>query len=250
MILRALAVLATVAVPAAALVVGGGLPPWVLPVVAAALVGPILVARRGAFLSILIGAGLAALSANTTVEAAALIEVTADPDSWPHYDLTEASLGEEARGFVVVEGYYRGEWTLDEYRVESGERPDQNQAAAYELIPLLGSRDAVVVPEGRIVIARVPKKQAHATALTRARGKLEPLPEGILDSLVTFDPKLPKDRVSGVMLDTVEVPTRQQAWTQAALALIASLLALALLWLAIRGEGKSDEASAPGDETG
>jgi hypothetical protein len=241
-ILRGLAVLATLVIPALGLLVGDALPGWALPSIAAAVASPLIIARPKALLSLAIVAGLAALSAATVLDAGALMRITADPDDWPAYDLTQEALPDEAEGYVSVRGHLRDEWTLDEYRVEEGGRPNQNEDAAAELVPLLGTDEMLVAPEGRIIIARVAKDPGRAKGLTALRGKLEPLPEGILTSLVHFGPEVDKASVEGVMLDATRVPTRQQAWTQAAIALVASLLALALAWLAL------GDKSASGDE--
>lgn len=245
MILRALAVLATLVVPALGLLVGDALPAWALPSIAAAVASPLLIARPKALLSLAIVAGLSALSAATVNKAADLMQVTADPDGWPTYDLTKTALPAEAEGFVRVRGHLRDEWTLDEYRVAEGGRPDQNEEAAAELVPLLGSEDTMVVPEGRVVIARLTKDASRAKGLTTLRGELQPLPDGILTSLVHFDAQVDQSTVAGVMLDATKVPTRQQAWTQAAIALVASLLALALAWLAIGDPRASGDEEPP-----
>lgn len=250
MALRVLAVLACVVLPAAALLVRDGVPPFILPALAAGLALPILFARRKSAFAVLIAAGLAALSASTTGEAGHLVGVTNDLDAWPRHDLTEGPLPDSADGFLVIRGHYRTEWTLDEYRTRGGERPDQNQDAAAVLVPLLGSVDNVVAPEGRIVIARVLDAKNLPRGATEVRGQLQPLADGILSSLVTFDAALSTDQVEGVLLDTTKVPTRQQAITQAAIAFIASLIALALLWLAIRDqpEGQSTSGSGEGEQ--
>lgn len=225
--------LATLVVPALGLLLGEQLPAWALPSIAAAVASPLLIARPKALLSLAIVAGLSALSAATVVKAAALMQVTADPDGWPRHDLTQAPLPDDAEGFVEIRGHLRDAWTLDEYRVETGGRPDQNAEAPAELVPLLGTDDEILTPDGRVVIARVMKGPGRPHGLASVRGQLQPLPDGILDSLVQLDPAVEQAGVRGVMLDTTRVPTRQQAWTQAAIALVASLLALALAWLAI-----------------
>jgi hypothetical protein len=245
--LRALSVLATLVIPASALVLAEYLPwSWLLPCLAAAVALPLLFARPKAIFSILIGAGLAALSAKTIADAHDVLTAASSQDDWPTYDLTDGSLPEDASGYVTLRGHFRSEWTLDEYRVQEGARPDQNEDASAVLVPFLGSTDEVVVPQGRIVIARVPPRLLARTGVQSLQGRIEPAAPGILDHLLEVDASVDRDQLSGVVLDATALPSSQDAWTQTAIALVASLLGLALLWLAVSGDPARKESGDSG----
>lgn len=247
MVLRVFATLAAIAVPLILMIeaVSRLLPEqaWLGPTIAAALALPVVLAAKQARTQALLGAALAALAAGATPELPEMLAITRDEQQLVIHDLREGPLPAEQRGYVTVRGFLRSDWQVDEYRVERGQRPDQNEQADAVLVPLLGTNAAVIEVEGaelqRVIVARVSPAQLGVRSLVTLRGRLGPVSPEIVDSLfaVQVDEKGLASatglRPEAVLLDTLEVPTRGQAITRLALALASALLGFGLLWLSV-----------------
>lgn len=263
MLLRALAVLAAVAVPLLAsraawvgpvLALPGG---WLLLVaLSVACAVPVVVAAGEQRTQALAGAALAGLATAASPEVPALLEITGEAPAV--HDLREAPLhpgAARSARFLAVRGYLREAWVVDEYRVAPGERPDQNRAAEAVFVPLLGTEaEVVAISElGLLVVARVEPGRGDASGVVTLRGRVEPAPPAILDALVTPQSSAgppgstpvasaAAERPEAIVLDTLAVPTRAQALTRAALAAAAAALALLCLLFALprrREHGRS-----------
>jgi hypothetical protein len=246
-VLRALATLAAIAVPLLLMIdaVSDLLRDlvWVGPALAAALALPLVLAAKHARGQALIGAGLAALAAAATPELPEQFAITRDEQTLVIHDLREGPLPAEQHGHVAVRGFLRSDWQVDEYRVQPGERPDQNEQAEAVLVPLLGTDAAIIEVEGseleRVIVARVAPTQLGTRSLVTLRGRLGPVSPEIVDSLfaVQIDAKGRANatmlRPDAVLLDTLDVPTRGQAITRLLLAIAAGVLGLVLLWLSL-----------------
>ena len=242
MLHRALAVASAVAVPLLVMIPAiARLHPymiWVGPIAAALLALPIVLRAGEARTQAVVGAALAAMAAGSSPDIPELMALTSDAGGVPVHDLREGPLPDSAEGYVAVQGYLRQEWVVDEYRVAEGERPDQNEEAPAVLLPLLGTDADVIETDparGRVIVARVRPAQLRGPALVTLRGRLGPVDPEIVASLFIIQlsdqaaagdaPPQPR----GVMLDTLDLPSRGQAITRAALSGGAALLGLILL---------------------
>jgi hypothetical protein len=205
---------------------------WIPAVAAVALALPVLVLRKRAASLIVLGVGMAALASVLTLQSRDLFATTQGEDDWPTHDLTQAPFPDSTSSFVRVRGFFRDEWTLDEYGTPHGERPDLNTPARAVLVPFVGSLDPTLKLEGRIVIARVPSGKQKTEGVLTIRGKLEPAHPDILATLVQLDPTAPADAARGVVLDTLHVPDPQDRWTRSGLAILCTIIALGCMWVA------------------
>lgn len=214
---------------------------YVGPAIAAACALPVVHAAKLARGQALLGAALAAMAAALSLELPEQLAITRAESELHDHDLREGPLPIERDGYVAVRGFLRVDWQVDEYRVAKGQRPDQNEQAQAVLVPLLGTAADVIQIEdrARVVVARVSPAQLRSRSLVTLRGRIGPVAPEIVDSLfaVQIDGEgrasVSELRPEAVLLDTLDVPTRGQAITRAALALGAGLLALGLLWLAV-----------------
>jgi hypothetical protein len=232
---RLLALLVAAAPPALALfAVGLEAHAWIPPVVAVVLGLPLLALRRRAASMIILGVGMAALAGVLTLQARDLFAALQHDggSGGPIHDLTQAPFPHSTRDFVQVRGYFRDEWTLDEYGTPQGERPDLNTPARAILVPFIGSQDQTVQFQGRIVIARVPAGKEKAEGLQTIRGKLEPVQPELLATLVQLDASVPEGAARGVLIDTLHVPDPHGSWIRGGLAILCTIIALACLWVA------------------
>jgi len=232
---RLLALLVAATPPALALL-GLGLEAhaWIPPVIAVVLALPVLVLRKRAASLIVLGVGMAALAGVLTQQSRDLFRTIQEDDesAWPLFDLTEAPFPDNAPDFVAVRGFFRDEWTLDEYGTPRGERPDLNEPARAVLVPFVGSKEQTIKLKGRIVIARVPAGKEKAKDLQTIRGKIEPVHPEILAALVQLDASVPGGDARGVILDTMYVPDPQDPWTRSGLAILCTIIALGCMWVA------------------
>jgi hypothetical protein len=238
--LRALAVLAAIVVP---LLLAdeaiAELHPamfWLGPLLAVACALPIVFkARPGAHVQAVVGVALAAMAAAASPGLAQLLRITGDPESMPVHDLREAPLPASAEGYVALRGYLIDDWVVDEYHPGDERRPDQNEAPDAVLLPLLGTEaerlDARAL--GRVVVARVNPRILGGAPVVTLRGRLGPVNAEIVDSLFIVQVEDSGPRPEAVMLDTLDMPTRGQALTRAALVVGSALLSLVLLVLAV-----------------
>jgi len=221
---------------------------WWFPALAAvvALLGLALI-RRSVML-MLVAAGLAALGAQSAALARVKLEVSAEATSehgFPVVDLREGGVSGPAPPYIRVRGYVRTGWTLDEYAVERGDLPDQSGDPVAVLVPMTGSptpstktgegepnaRGNALRPDEAVVVVRVaPRTPFDAASPSTVQGKTEPLDPELLTTLVQLegDPS----EVRGVLVDTLALPSRQDAWLEAGLAAIALLVSMACAFFA------------------
>jgi len=207
---------------------------WIPPAIAVVLALPVLVLRKRAASLIVLGVGMAALAGVLTQQSRDLFHaIQEDGESpWPLFDLTAAPFPDNAPDFVEVRGFFRDEWTLDEYGTPRGERPDLNTPARAILVPFVGSKEQTIELKGRIVIARVPTGTEKEEGLQTIRGKIEPVHPDILAALVQLDASVPKGAARGVILDTLHVPDPHDPWTRSGLAVLCTIIALGCMWVA------------------
>jgi hypothetical protein len=235
--LRALAVLGVVGLPATAAAIDAPLgTSALLPTVAAGILLALALAVRRLGLSLLVAAALAALATHQAAAGALAVRRAADPELWPLHDLTVAAAPADAIGPARLRGVPHRQWILDEYRVGSGTRPDQNAPATAVLVPILGSERPVVSADAPIVVARVTDPERLGAGVVELRGELSPLPPGLLEALVdAASTDAGASPPVGLLLDTARTPSRGSAWTQVGISVVASLIALALAWTALPG---------------
>lgn len=255
MLLRSLAIVSALVIPAlmAVSAVSGVLSSaglgWLGPALAAACAIPILYHAVDNRSQAVIGAALAAMAAGSSPGVPDMLAMTGDPEALPIHDLRERALPMTrlgSRDYVALRGYLRDAWVVDEYAVNSGERPDQDDRAKAVLLPLLGSEDEVIAEDGLLVVARVSPERLDGPSLQTLRGRLGPVDVDIADSLFTVQgaSMAGLEQPPVVLLDTLDQPNRGQALTRAALAIGAALLALALLMTAIPGVGPGNPAAS------
>ncbi len=239
---RALALLAALVVPILLMLepIAAALPSaWIGATIALGCALPIVLRANDQRTQALLGAALAGVAALVGPELPGLWRARAGIDSLPVHDLRAAPLPTEASDYAAVQGYLRTEWVLDEYRVEKGTRPDQNERANAVLVPLLGTEgEAIDATAGVIVIARVTPELAERGGLVTVRGKLGPVAPGVIEALFAVQGQVAGE-VPARMLDSFELPTPGQVWTRVAVFVVAMLLALALLGTAVPRETSS-----------
>ncbi|MGH1341346.1 MAG: hypothetical protein ACRBN8_07345 [Nannocystales bacterium] len=214
---------------------------WWVPAGAAAVALLWLLALRRSVILLVVAGGLAALGAQTSAKARAMLDVASDAateGALPFYDLRSGGIPEPVPPYARVSGFVRSGWTLDEYAVERGELPDQSASPIAVLVPVVGAPAAVsegdeaqtqghkVEPGVAIVVARVaPSATFVPSQPSSLDGKTEPLDPDILATLVQVqgDPA----QLHGVLLDTLAIPSPQDAWLELGLGLIALLVAMA-----------------------
>lgn len=243
MLLRALALLATLVIPlllaveAVAQVHAAMF--WIGPLAAVGCTLPILLATKDRA-QVLVAAALAAMAAASTPGLPELLRITGDESGLPVHDLREGPLPSDASGYVAVRGYLRDAYVVDEYHPAAGQRPNENLTPDAVLLPLLGTNETEIEGEtlGRVVVARVKPERVEAPIVT-LRGKLGPVNQEIVASLFVVQvlgqpaPGTAMPQIEAVLLDTLDVPSRGQALTRLGLAVGAGVLALVLLWLAL-----------------
>ncbi len=208
---------------------------WWVPAAGAAVALLWLAVLRRSVVLLLVAGGLAALGAQSSAKVRAMLEVAND-GGLPFYDLRGGGIPDPAPPYVRVSGFVRAGWTLDEYAVEAGAIPDQSADPVAVLVPVVGSA-AVPLEDGAsdhghriepgvaVVVARVaPSAVFDGSQPTTLDGKTEPLDPELLATLVQVqgDPA----QLRGVLVDTLAIPSRQDAWLELGLALIAVLVAM------------------------
>jgi hypothetical protein len=156
-------------------------------------------------------------------------------------DLREQGLPDPAPAYVRVRGHIRSGWTLDEYAVQPGGLPKQDSAPVAVLVPVLPQPPAGdpqdeaagnrIAPGTAIVVARVaPNLVLSAEQPVELAGKTSQLDPELLRTLVQVDGD--PASIRGILVDTLAVPTRQDAWLEVGLAAIALLVAVACAFVA------------------
>lgn len=232
MLWRALALLAAIVIPLVFMLdaLARLIPsPWVGAAIACACALPIALRFAEHRSQALLGAALAGFAAMISPDVPGLFRGSAELESMPVHDLREGPIVAEPGEWIVVRGYLRNEWTLDEYRVAQGERPDQNEAAKAVLVPLLGTEgEQVDASVGVVLIARVSPELAEQGGLHTLRGKLVEVAPEIIENLFVMQGGSP-GQGRARMLDALDRPSKSQAWTQAGLLIAAALLGAGLL---------------------
>lgn len=235
---RALALLAALVLPLVLMLdaLARALPnPWVGAAIVCACALPIAWRFAEHRAQALLGAALAGFAGLLAPEVPPLVRATRGLDALPVHDLREGPLVAEPGEWVAVEGFLRNEWTLDEYRVAEGERPDQNAAAAAVIVPLLGTEgEQVEAGEGVVLVARVTPELAERGGLQTLRGKLVEVAPEIVETLFTL-PEGASAKGRARMLDSFDLPTTSEAWTQVGLLAAAMLLGAGLLVTSVPG---------------
>ena len=214
---------------------------WWVPASGAAVAVVWLVVLRRAFALMLVAAGLAALGAQSTAGGRAMLDVATDATTegaFPFFDLREGGIPEPVPPYVRVSGFVRNGWTLDEYAVERGDLPDQSAEPIAVLVPVVGAPPVVldddsegrkgnpIAPDTAVVVARVaPNTAFDGASLTGLSGKTAPLEADVLHTLVQVQGDA--SAVRGVLVDTLALPSRRDAWLELGLAAIALLVAMA-----------------------
>lgn len=233
---RALALLAALVLPLLLMLapLARALPePWVGAALAFACALPIAWRFVEQRVQALLGAALAGLAALLAPQLPPVLRATASLDELPLHDLREAPLDAAAGEWVSVRGYLRNEWTLDEYRVAKGERPDQNSQAPAVIVPLLGTEaEQVDASTGIVLVARVTPELAARGGLHTLRGHVVEVSPQIVETLFLL-PEGVDARGRARMLDTFDLPTPSEAYTQLGLLVAALLLGSGLLVTAV-----------------
>lgn len=215
--------------------------PWPVMAVAGVLAAAALAWRRKHVVLILIAFGLATVSAQAAATSRAVFDVSAqlaEDESWPFFDLTKEALPEPPPAYVSVQGFYREGWTLDEYAVAPGKIPDQSKNANAVLVPLVASAEGALTPDQTLVVARVPSSaNLEDPAAVIIRGKVEPLPEPILQTLVQTADGADPSALKGVIVDTLSKPEPRAAWSNLGVALVSALIGAVCLWFAAPSAG-------------
>ncbi|MEM6993848.1 MAG: hypothetical protein AAF721_25260 [Myxococcota bacterium] len=219
--------------------VGPALAPFVapghaLPVALGAMVGAVVVLaltkRRE-----LAAAGLVLAGAGAAVAPSAhdLLPLTGLGAGVPTVDLAAAPFPDPSPAYVEVRGWYRDQWTLDEYATAPGERPDQATTAPAVLVPFVGTTDDVVALRGAIVVARVAGGTRLSPNASTITGRVRPLPDEALGALVAIArPAGSEGDIRGVIVDTLDAPRGGEAWTRLALVALLALASLGCLGIA------------------
>lgn len=212
---------------------------WWLPATAGVITLAWLVALRRSWALLLVAGGLAALGAHSAGTGSVMLGVATDattPGAFPFFDLRDGGIPTPVPPYARVSGFVRTGWTLDEYAVERGSLPDQSSAPIAVLIPVTGTpppkaeddapRGNPIEPDAAVVVVRVePGAAFDSRSPTALQGKTEPLDPELLGTLVQVqgDPAA----LEGVLVDTLAVPSRQDAWLELGLAAIAVIVAMA-----------------------
>lgn len=233
MLLRALAVLATLFIPLATAFDGIFTSEAVPIATVLVCVGALLLRRNPALPQVLIAAALAAFATHTAFGTQELLRDSSVFFGPSTIDLRTDPISTDRAGVVEATGYLRDEWVLDEYRTADGQRPDQNKTAHAVLVPFLGDKTESLRPDHPVVVARIPATLDRGQKLQTLTGTLRPIPKELLVTLLAAASPDAEAQMRGLLLDTVDLPTRGQALTRAGLALFAALLAALLLLLGI-----------------
>lgn len=155
---------------------------------------------------------LAAVSVLAATRARQLANAGLGHDAWPTIDLATTPMPEHPPQYVAVTGILRDGWVLGEYAVAEGDVPDQSRPADAVLVPMTGTLDNAVQLEGALVVARVRADVPRTTDRVTLFGRTEPLPQELAVTLVDLAGDASAG-VVGVLVDTLHVPSRREAWT-------------------------------------
>ena len=203
------------------------------------------VLRRSAVL-LLVAGGLSILGTQAAAKARVMLDVSTDvttEGAFPFHDLRDGGIPEPVPPYIRIRGYVRSGWTLDEYAVERGGLPDQSQAPIAVLIPVTGSpppeapeggegegaegaeRNPIQPGDAVVVVRVAPNAAFERRTPATLQGKIEPLDPELLGTLVQVEGD--GEGLRGVLVNTLAVPTRKDAWVELGLAAIALVVAMA-----------------------
>lgn len=155
---------------------------------------------------------LAAVAVLAATRARHLVRASLGRDAWPTYDLATTPMPEHPPEYVAVTGVLRDGWILGEYAVAEGDVPDQSRPADAVLVPMTATLDAQVQLSGALVVARVRADVPRTHEKVTLFGRTEPLPKELAVTLVDLAGADSREIV-GVLVDTLHVPRRSEAWT-------------------------------------
>lgn len=204
-------------------------PMLAVPAAAAVLAAFACRGRAGRTATWMFGFVLASVSVLAAARARELADAALRFDAWPRIELAREPMPATPPRFVEVTGILRDGFVLAEYDVPQGGIPDQSRPADAVLVPMTGSADPKVELEGAIVVARV-RAADQGDATVTVRGRTEPLAPELLRTLVDLSGG-DAGEVSGVLVDTLVVPSPREAWLAivvAALLVLGSAIAYAL----------------------
>jgi hypothetical protein len=206
-----------------------------MPVLAGAAVLGLFAMRPKAWGLLLVGGSLSVLAAQLGGQARNVLDVTAglEDGNWPVVDLTEGPFPSATSEFVAVRGYFRAQWTLDEYAVAEGVHPDQNVAPAAVVVPLTGTKEDKVTLDGAVVVVRMPPARASAGGLQTVRGKLVPVEMALVATILQMDSDVDVSKMHAVMVDMFAVPSRTEGVVRAALVVLCMLIAAGCFWAGV-----------------
>lgn len=206
---------------------------WPYATVSLVTVATIWALRRGPWHLLALAATLATLGGHHSAQAQRSFAALRSPIV---IDLAAGqTMPEPPPPYVVVRGYYRSAWTLDEYAVAAGELPNQSTQAKAVLVPFVGAPADVIELEGAIVVARVGPRvsidqNGPQNGPQTIRGKVEPLAPALQRTLVQIAGS--NQAAPGYVVDTLSRPTATEAWTKLLLVVVVNLLGVACLWFA------------------
>lgn len=147
-------------------------------------------------------------------------------------DLRTEELSGQLRGTVRITGFFRDEWVLAEYAVPQGTLPQQDDAAAAQLVPFVGVEEGAIPLRGAVLIARVRPGQQESAGLQTLQGRARALEDELLETFVQASGLQVPPGVQGVLLDTLGPGDPSPPWLQALVVTLALLAAFVCLWLA------------------
>lgn len=201
-------------------------PAWLGPVAAASLAALMawsIDAARHQLGTLVLGGLLAVVAPQVTLRALDTRSTATPADDITLVDLTRGARLPTDAALARVRGYLRPSWSLDEYRVVTNRRPDQNEPAPFRLIPLLDSPDAESTDATQLVVVRLAGDADTSGALPREFvGVVRPLPDELTHSLVGFAGGRSPATMDAYLLDTAGPTSPTEA-------LIATLIAAFVL---------------------
>ncbi len=149
-------------------------------------------------------------------------------------DLRSDSLPSDLQGPAEITGFFRNEWVLAEYAVAHGDLPQQDDAAAAQLVPFVGVEDGPVSLSGAVLIVRVRPGQEEAAGVQTLTGRVRRLEDELLATFIQASGLAVPAGVHGLLLDTLVPVGGPAVWIRGALVFIALVAAFVCLWIATR----------------
>lgn len=185
----------------------------------------------------LAGAGVLLTTAAAVLapSARALLPLTGLVPSAPPVRLQAEPFPDPPPPYAEVEGWFRAEWTLDEYATPQGQRPNQAERADAVLVPFVATNADVITLRGAVVVARIEAGTVPPSGPTTIFGRVKPLRGELVAALVaTVSATGTSTAPRGILIDTLDAPRPAEAWTRVCLVALLALVGTACLWLAAR----------------